>query len=74
MVLLIDTLVYEAKVGFGNIQESGKSFDKAIKINAHYLDTQVLKAQYFAAKTQMKSFSRLFLKGLWMQIQLRFLS
>ena len=55
--------VYEAKVPFGNIQESGKSFDKAIKINAHYLDTQVLKAQYFAAKTQNEELFKTLLKG-----------
>jgi tetratricopeptide (TPR) repeat protein len=55
--------VYEAKVPFGNIQESGKSFDKAIKINADYLDTQVLKAQYFAAKTQNEELFKTLLKA-----------
>ena len=44
--------VYEAKVPFGSLERSGQSFDKAIEINKDYLDTQVLKAQYFAAKTQ----------------------
>ena len=44
--------VYEAKIPGGSIDESGKSFDKAIKINDKYLDTHVLKAQYYAGKTQ----------------------
>ena len=44
--------VYEAKVPFGNIKRSGESFDKAIEISPNYLDTKVLKAQYYAAKTQ----------------------
>jgi tetratricopeptide (TPR) repeat protein len=44
--------VYEAKVPFGDINRSGESFDQSIKISPNYLDTKVLKAQYFAAKTQ----------------------
>lgn len=44
--------VYEAKVPFGDINKSGVSFDEAIKIAPLYLDTKVLKAEYFAAKTQ----------------------
>ena len=44
--------VYEAKIPGGDINESGKSFDKALKISPKYLDTHVLKAQYFAGKTQ----------------------
>lgn len=44
--------VYEAKIPGGDIKASGKSFDKAIEISSTYLDTHVLKAQYFAAKTQ----------------------
>jgi tetratricopeptide (TPR) repeat protein len=44
--------VYEAKVPGGSIEASGKSFDNAIKLSPDYLDTHVLKAEYFAAKTQ----------------------
>lgn len=44
--------VYEAKIPGGSIKSSGEHFDKAIKISPDYLDTQVLKAQFFAAKTQ----------------------
>ena len=44
--------VYEAKIPGGDINASGKSFDKAIEISSDYLDTYVLKAQYYAAKTQ----------------------
>ena len=44
--------VYEAKVPGGSIEASGKSFDRAIELSGDYLDTYVLKAQYFAAKTQ----------------------
>lgn len=44
--------VYEAKIPGGDITKSGQSFDKAIEISPDYLDTYVLKAQYFAAKTQ----------------------
>jgi hypothetical protein len=55
--------VYEAKIPFGNIKASGESFDKAIKISNQYLDTQVLKAQYFAAKTQNESLFKELLNG-----------
>ncbi|MBM4291197.1 MAG: hypothetical protein FJ138_06900 [Deltaproteobacteria bacterium] len=44
--------VYEAKVPFGDIAKSGASFDKAIELAPLYLDTKVLKAEYFAAKQQ----------------------
>ena len=44
--------VYEAKIPFGDIKKSGASFDKAIEIAPLYLDTKVLKAEYFAAKQQ----------------------
>jgi len=44
--------VYQAKIPFGDIKKSGEHFDKAIKIAPNYLDTKVLKAQYFAAKRQ----------------------
>ena len=44
--------VYEAKVPGGSIEKSGKSFDKAIEISSNYLDSHVLKAKYFAGKTQ----------------------
>lgn len=44
--------VYEAKVPGGSKEKSGKSFDQAIKINGDYLDTYVLKAQYYASKMQ----------------------
>jgi len=44
--------VYQAKIPFGDMDASGKHFDKAIEIAPNYLDTKVLKAQYFAAKKQ----------------------
>lgn len=44
--------VYEAKIPGGSVEASGKSFDQAIALSGDYLDTYVLKAQYFAAKTQ----------------------
>jgi len=44
--------VYEAKIPGGSVTMSGESFDKAIKISPDYLDTYVLKAQFFAAKRQ----------------------
>lgn len=44
--------VYQAKIPFGDMNQSGEHFDKAIQISPNYLDTKVLKAQYFAAKRQ----------------------
>jgi hypothetical protein len=44
--------VYEAKIPGGSIEASGKSFDKAIELSPDYLDTHVLKAEFFASKTQ----------------------
>ena len=44
--------VYEAKVPGGSIKKSGESFDNALKLSPDYLDTYVLKAEFYAAKTQ----------------------
>jgi hypothetical protein len=44
--------VYEAKVPGGSIKKSGESFDRALELSPDYLDTYVLKAEFYAAKTQ----------------------
>lgn len=54
--------VYEAKIPGGSIEKSGESFDKAISISPDYLDTLVLKAEYFAAKSQDEELFKTLLK------------
>ena len=54
--------VYEAKIPGGSKEESGKSFDASIKISPDYLDTYVLKAQYYAAKQQDEEMFKALLK------------
>jgi hypothetical protein len=44
--------VYEAKVPGGSIKKSGESFDRALKLSPDYLNTYVLKAKFYATKTQ----------------------